>query len=77
MKPKGLEHLTKDEVVIKIPLSVILKHQQVFAELTNKMKGDPANASKTYASFLCMLPLQVKGRLTSVEKNEIRNNFNL
>ena len=77
MKPKGLEHINSINVNIKVPLSVILKHQQLFPELTKKMELNPADASRTYGAFLCMLPLQAKARLTAVERVEILKQFKL
>lgn len=65
----GLSHITRDFVMLKVPLELIEEHQNLFPELKDKMIGP--DTTKIYLAFLTMLPYQVKGELTEDKKKEI------
>ena len=70
MKPTGLEHQQRGFSELRVSHEIISLHQEHFPELAKKMKYNP-DATKVYTAFLLMLPLKVKGELTT----EIRNNI--
>ena len=55
---------------------IICLHQKEFPELAEKMKNSP-DATNIYTAFLCMLPLEVKGRLTPDLRRKILKTYKL
>ena len=59
----------------KISHFIIVEHQRLYPELAKQMKENPYKATGIYTSFLCMLALEVKGKLTDDMKKEILTSF--
>jgi len=76
IKPEGLEHINQDFLTIKIPLSLILEHQEFYPELKKQMHNNP-KASNVYACFLGMVPIQIKKELNETEMKKILKEFKL
>ena len=84
ISPFGLEHHTRQKLglggwfaTLKFRHFIIKLHQDAFPELAERMKQDPANATRIYGAFLAMIPLQIKGTLTADLKTKIMRTFNL
>ena len=61
----------------KISHFIIVEHQKEYPELAKQMKDNPTKATAIYTSFLCMLALEVKGKLTDDMKKKILTSFKI
>ena len=81
--PIGLKHQSmrkKNKVwyaEVRMRHYIIKLHQELYPELAEKMEKDPKNATIIYTCFLAMLPLELKGVLTSELKSQILKTYGL
>jgi len=76
MNPIGLEGHTRNYSAIKMFHKYITLHQDAYPELKEMMRNN-SNASKVYAAFLLMMPLEARGRLTPLQREEILKRYGL
>jgi len=74
-KPSGMTHQERDFAIIKMPHYIIKEIQEAYPELEKQMRLNLNQATNILGSFLSVVPLQIRKKLSDELRSKILNSF--